>query len=99
MNKQNAPLFILVAAETFHSQSQFLPQLEDLRKDPYDKHWRTVRTGQIYSGVWSFVIAVVVAKVTDSAIPYAIWLAGTALTCAISEYQMRESPEVGYGYG
>ncbi len=84
----NLPLYLLVAAESFHSASQFMPDLDDIDKsDPADKE-AAVRRGELYAGIWSFVIAVIIAQATDSTIPLFLWLAVNGVTFAIYEFHL-----------
>jgi hypothetical protein len=91
VNDQKLTLYLLVGAETFHSTSQFMPDLGDVHDQPYETHVDDVRRGEVYSGAWSFVIALIIAHATNSAVPFAIWLAVTAASCGVYEYHLRQN--------
>ena len=91
MNDQKLTLYLLVGAETFHSSSQFMPDLDKIGNEPYQDNVTAVRKGEMFSGAWSFLIALIIAQATKSAAPLAIWLAITAATFGIYEYHLREN--------
>lgn len=87
------PLWITVAGETFHSHSQFAPSLEEVRDDPYHKHKKTMDQARTYACIWSFAIAFAAAYATNSAVPLGIWIAVTAISYYLYEYNMRKPAE------
>lgn len=89
VERANLPLYLLVAAESFHSASQFMPDLDSIDKAAPEDKERAVRRGELYAGVWSFFIALIIAQATNSSIPLFLWLAVTGGTFAIYEYHLR----------
>lgn len=89
VDSKQIPLLITVAAETFHSHSQFAPDMETLRDDPYHRHKGQVQRARQYACIWSFMIAVAVAYATDSTAAIWIWIVVTAGSYMLYEYNMR----------